>query len=54
MRAWFNLSQDPAGRISFDAEEARARGVTLSTFTRWENGRVLPSVGDHFLSPRVS
>jgi phospholipase/carboxylesterase len=23
MRAWFNLSQDPAGRISFDLEEAR-------------------------------
>ncbi|HYS10498.1 MAG TPA: hypothetical protein VEP66_17295 [Myxococcales bacterium] len=23
MRAWFNLSQDPAGRISFDQEEAR-------------------------------
>ena len=24
MRAWFNLSQDPRGRISFDLEEARA------------------------------
>jgi len=24
-------------------ELARARGVTLSTFNRWENGRVLPS-----------
>jgi len=24
MRAWFNLSQDPQGRISFDAGEARA------------------------------
>src|SRR5438445_10277919 len=23
MRAWFNLSQDAAGRVSFDAEEAR-------------------------------
>jgi phospholipase/carboxylesterase len=23
MRAWFNLSQDPTGRISFDLEEAR-------------------------------
>jgi phospholipase/carboxylesterase len=24
MRAWFNLTQDPRGRISFDLEEARA------------------------------
>src|SRR5205807_7431792 len=30
MRAWFNLSQDPAGRISFDAEEAR---VAVGTVT---------------------
>jgi len=31
-------------RLGMTQEElARARGVTLSTFTRWENGRVLPS-----------
>ena len=30
MRAWFNLSQDPAGRISFDAEETRAAVATVT------------------------
>lgn len=30
MRAWFNLSQDAAGRISFDAEEARAAVKTVT------------------------
>src|SRR5437016_417410 len=30
MRAWFNLSQDPAGRISFDAEEARGAVGTVT------------------------
>ena len=32
MRAWFNLVQDARGRLSFDAEEARAavRGVTAA------------------------
>jgi phospholipase/carboxylesterase len=30
MRAWFNLSQDSAGRISFDAEEGRAAVRTVT------------------------
>ena len=30
MRAWFNLWQDAAGRISFDSEEARAAVRTVS------------------------
>ena len=30
MRAWFNLSQDAAGRISFDAEEARDAVKTVT------------------------
>jgi len=30
MRAWFNLSQDATGRISFDAQEARAALKTVT------------------------